>query len=48
MGDSTHLHHLHSWSLTKLAGHMDVDVKVFESGRYKLSHKDHSGDVSKE
>jgi Co/Zn/Cd efflux system component len=39
MGDSQHLHHLHGWEVTKTEGHMDVDVKVMEQGRYKVSHK---------
>jgi len=39
LGDSHHLHHLHSWSINKVDGHMDgIDVKVFEQGRYKLSN----------
>ncbi len=30
LGDSNHLHHLHGWSVKKIAGHMEVDVNVFE------------------
>jgi Co/Zn/Cd efflux system component len=37
LGDSNHLHHLHSWSIKKLEGHMDVDLHLVDSGRYKLS-----------
>jgi hypothetical protein len=44
LGDSNHLHHLHSWSVSKLDGHLDVDLQVVDNGRYKLSHKEHNSD----
>lgn len=31
LGDSSHLHHLHAWKISKVQGHMDgIDVKVSE------------------
>mmetsp|Transcript_39383 Transcript_39383/g.29094 ORF Transcript_39383/g.29094 Transcript_39383/m.29094 type:complete len:259 (+) Transcript_39383:208-984(+) len=36
MGDSQHLHHLHTFEIQKLEGHKDVEAHVHAGGRYKF------------
>ena len=47
MGDASHLHHLHLWSLEKLAdgphGHRDVEAHAYSNGRYKVRIEPHDG-----
>lgn len=47
LGDHAHLHHLHTWKVTKTEGQMKgIDVKVSEQGRYKLSNMPQIGSSS--
>jgi len=36
MGDTQHLHHLHTFELVKIPGHKDVEAHVHAGGRYKF------------
>jgi hypothetical protein len=36
MGDSQHLHHLHTFEIVKIEGHKDVEAHVHAGGRYKF------------
>jgi len=43
LGDSQHLHHLHTFDIKKIDGHKDVEAHVHTGGRYKfksISHPD--------
>ena len=43
MGDSHHLHHLHTFHIEKLPGHRDVEAHAYSSGRYKVKIEPHDG-----
>ena len=44
MGDSQHLHHLHTFDLKKVEGHKDVEAHVHVGGRYKFKSHEHNLD----
>jgi hypothetical protein len=37
LGDSSHLHHLHTFGIQKLPGHKDVENHSHSNGRYKIA-----------
>ena len=43
MGDSSHLHHLHTFFLEKIEGHRDVEAHANLGGRYKVKIGEHDG-----
>lgn len=43
MGDTGHLHHLHTFFLEKLEGHRDVEAHANMGGRYKVKIVPHDG-----
>lgn len=36
MGDTMHLHHLHTFEIMKIQGHKDVEAHFHATGRYKF------------
>ena len=46
MGDSQHLHHLHTFDLKKLDGHKDVEAHLHSGGRYKFKQHTPLGEDS--
>lgn len=41
MGDTHHLHHLHTFALKKIPGHRDVEAHAHSNGRYKVKYAAH-------